>query len=881
MKKILILTVSLCFIIYNIFSQQKNKIITPEEFFGFRPGEEGMLFKYQPLINYLNKLDKVSPRVKMIEIGESPMGNKMYIVFLSSEENIKNLDKLKTINRELALNPDIDREEKEKYIREGKVFTLVTLSMHSNEVGPAQSAPLIAHQLAVTDDPEILGYLEQVVLMIVPCHNPDGMDMVVDHYLKYKGTRYEGTLLPGVYHKYVGHDNNRDFVSLTQEDTKVIANIYNKAWYPQVLLEKHQMHIDGTRYYVPPVNDPISENINEQIWNWTWIFGSAMAKDMTEKGLAGVSQHYLFDEYWPGSTETALWKNIIGLLTECASVKYATSVYIEPNELKVLSKGLAEHKKSINMPLPWEGGWWKLSDIVEYELASFYSLIKTAAIHKKEILRLRNDICQIEVKKGKTEPPYYYVLPSEQHDRGEMVKLINLLDEHGINIYKISDSFTLNNTLLNENDFIVPLAQPFRAFLIEVMEKQTFPVRHYTPGGEIMKPYDITSWSLPLHMGVKVIKINTYSEELNKSLIKPEFPLKNNISFPDNYSAVIFPSQFNDSYLAIFKLLNQQIKVERIAEDIDIEGNNIRAGSFIIYSDKINRQKLEKIINETYIYPVFITSSITTESDKISIPRIALVESYFHDMDAGWTRYLFDSYSINFKVLRPADIAGRDLTKEFDMIVFPDMDNNVLTEGKYKSADDSYIVSVYPPEYAKGMGKEGMEKVLDFINKGGCVISWGRSAKLFMGSQAITKQNDEKEEFQLPVNDISEGLKKQKFYCPGSLLKIELIDNHPLTWGMQKSAGVFSRGTPVLTTSIPWFDMDRRVIGTLPEKNILLSGYIENEDLISNKSMMVWIKKGKGQLVLYGFYPQFRASTAGTYKLLFNALLLHDVDYKP
>lgn len=877
MKKIHLSVIGLLIIIGSIFSQENNEIMTPEEFFGFRPGEEGMLFNYQSLINYLDKLDKASARVKMTEIGESPLGKKMYILFLSSEENIKNLEKLKVLNGELALNPDIDPEEKEKYIDEGKVFALITLSMHSNEVGPTQSAPLIAYQLAVTDDPEILAYLEQVVLMLVPCHNPDGMDMVVDNYKKYKGTIYEGTRLPGIYHKYVGHDNNRDFVSLTQEDTKVIANIYNKTWFPQVLVEKHQMNIDGTRYFVPPVNDPISENINEQLWNWTWIFGSAMAKDMTEKGLVGVSQHYLFDDYWPGSTETALWKNVIGLLTECASVKYATSVYIEPNELKVFSKGLAEHKKSINMPLPWEGGWWKLSNIVEYELASFYSIIKTAAIHKKEILKLRNDICQIEVKKGKTEPPYYYVFPYDQHDQGEMVRLINLLDEHGIDIYKVSDSFSLDNKRINENDYIVPLAQPFRAFLIEVLEKQTYPVRHYTPGGEIMKPYDITSWSLPLHMGVNVIKINTYSEKLNKSLVNPALPLKSNISFPDNYSAVIFPSQFNDSYRAIFKALNQQIKVERIPEDIEIEGNKIGAGSFIIYPDKNNKQKLEKIINEINISLLFITDSLTTKSDKISMPRIGLVESYFHDMDAGWTRYLFDSYSISFEVLRPADIAKKDLTKEFNVIVFPDMDNNVLTVGKYKSADDSYIIPVYPPEYAKGMGKEGMEKVIDFINKGNCVISWGRSAKLFMGPQAITKQNDEKEEFQLPVNDVSEELKKQKFYCPGSLLKTELTENHPLTWGMPKSAGVFSRGIPVLTTSIPWFDMDRRVIASLPVKDILLSGYIENEELISNKSMMVWIRKGKGQLVLYGFYPQFRASTAGTYKLLFNALLLPEI----
>jgi hypothetical protein len=169
--------------------------------------------------------------------------------------------------------------------------------------------------------------------MMVPSQNPDGMDMIVNHYKKYKGTKYDGCSMPGVYNKYVGHDNNRDYVTLTQPDTRAIANAYANEWYPQVLLEKHQMWSTGTRYFVPPNHDPIAENINEEMWNWTWIFGSNMAKDMTSQGLAGVSQHYLFDDYWPGSTETSIWMNIISLLTEAASVQYAKPVYIRPNEL--------------------------------------------------------------------------------------------------------------------------------------------------------------------------------------------------------------------------------------------------------------------------------------------------------------------------------------------------------------------------------------------------------------------------------------------------------------------------------------------------------------------------------------------------------------------
>jgi len=459
-------------------AQTSDKIEKPEKHFGFRPGTERMLLDYEELIGYLQKLDAASPRLKLVEIGKSPMGRKMYIAFISSEKNIDNLDNLKEINRRLALDPNIPESERQSMLNNGKVFFLATLSMHSGEVGPSQSAPLIAYDLVTTDDPQIMEWMDNVVYMMVPCHNPDGMDMVVNHYKKYKGTKYEGSSMPGVYHKYVGHDNNRDFITLTQEDNKAVARIYNTEWFPQVMVEKHQMGSSGPRYFVPPPHDPIAENVDASLWNWTWILGSNLITDMTKEGLAGVSQHYLFDDYWPGSTETCIWKNVIGILTECASVKYATPIFIEPNELNVWGKGLAEYKKSINMPLPWPGGWWKLGDIIEYEIVSTMSIIKTASLHRKDILEFRNDLCRKEILKGKTKPPYYYILPLKQHDKSELVNIVNLLKEHGIHVYYLSTSITINNVSFEQGDIVVPLSQPFRPFIKEVMERQKFPVRH-------------------------------------------------------------------------------------------------------------------------------------------------------------------------------------------------------------------------------------------------------------------------------------------------------------------------------------------------------------------------------------------------------------------
>ncbi|MFC2138970.1 M14 family zinc carboxypeptidase, partial [Bacteroidota bacterium] len=720
-----------------------------------------------------------------------------------------------------------------------------TMSMHSNEVGPSQSVPLIAYDLITTDDIKKHEWLENTVLMIVPCHNPDGMDMVINHYNKYKDTKYEGSSLPGIYHKYVGHDNNRDFITLTQSDTRAIAAIYNKDWFPQVMIEKHQMWSNGTRYFVPPMHDPIAVNVDEEVWNWTWVFGSNMSKDMTKQGLAGISQHYLFDDYWPGSTETCLWKGVIGMLTEAAAVQHAKPVFIEKNEIEVIGKGMSEYKKSINMPLVWEGGWWRLSDIVDYEIASTYSIMKTSSMNREELLKFRNNLSVKEVNKGKTIPPYYYVLPKVQKDESELMTLLELLDEHGVEIFYSEINMEIEDHIVKQGDYIIPLAQPFRAFIKEVMEKQEFPERHYTPDGKLIKPYDITSWSLPLHRGIKSVELSTYSDKLNSSLKKVTIPVNVEIQIPVEYRAIIFNVSNNQSFEIAFKALNNGLKVYRTQTDKIINNKKIKKGSFVL----LRNSKVEYFINDSIerllFQPMFIKDINKQELKELSMPKIGLIETYFHDMDAGWTRFVLDEYNINYTVLRPEELQKPEKLTEIDLLIFPDMDKDVLMEGKYKEGE-SYFISKYPPEYTKGMGKEGLNNVLKYINNGGNIISWRRSSDLFMGTLKITEEEKTTEEFQLPIKNISKELKKKKLYCPGSLLSVDIIKDHPVCYGLSDEIDVFSRGEPVFTTSVPMFDMDRRVIGVFPENNVLSSGYIENEELIENKSAIVWIKKGKG-----------------------------------
>jgi hypothetical protein len=852
---------------------------SPESAFGFSPGADHQLVDYEQLIDYLTTLADASDRIELREVGSSPEGRPMFVAFLSSPANLQRLDELKEINRRLALDTDLTVSELEQLVNNGRVFVMETLSMHSSEVAPSQTLPLFAFEIAGTGDPAILDQLERVVLMIVPCHNPDGMDKVVTNYRKYRGTRYEASTLPGVYHRYVGHDNNRDFVTLTQDDTRVINRLYSTEWFPQVLVEKHQMGQTGPRYSIPENHDPIAENIDESLWNWSAVFGARLQQDMARDGLNGVASHWLFDNYWPGSTETSLWKNVISFLTEAASCKTATPVYVEPNELQVRGKGLAEYAKSVNMTSPWKGGWWRLGDIVRYELSSHHSILSTAASLDKEILRSRNVLSAEEVERGRTQAPFHYVLPLQQTDRAALPNLVSLLEKHGIEVKRLNAGVEVNGRVFPEGSVVISLAQPYRAFIKEVMEDQSYPVRHYVPDGKVIRPYDITSWSLPRHRGLVCHEVTIRSTDLEAALedLPADFSARSNApELPKDFAALAWPAGDNAAHVTAWAALQNGLEVQRLTEPLEIEGLTLGAGSFVITG---SRSKLNTLTEDAATPPVALPAIPETPMSKVDQPRIALVESWFHDMDAGWTRFILDQAGIPFTVVRPGDIEETDLEGLFDVVLFPDQSKEVLREGRRKRGDH-YSQVTYPPEFTKAISDDAMKKLAAWIDGGGIVVSWGRSTGIFLDTLEIpaSDKDQQPEKFQLPVQDISKKLKEKGLLVPGAFLAVDFLPNHPLTWGMPSRGGIFSRGAPVFKTSIPVFDMDRRVIATHPKGDVLLSGYAEHGQLLANTTVMVWLRKNRGQLILMGFSPQFRASTPATTKLLFNALLLPPVD---
>jgi hypothetical protein len=166
-----------------------------------------------------------------------------------------------------------------------------------------------------------------------------------------------------------------------------------------------------------------------------------------------------------------------------------------------------------------------------------------------------------------------------------------------------------------------------------------------------------------------------------------------------------------------------------------------------------------------------------------------------------------------------------------------------------------------PEEYVGGLGKEGVERLRQFAEKGGTVLFLNRASDFAI------------EQFNLPLHDVTEGLKQKEFYVPGSILRIELDTTHPLAAGMPKESIAWAEDSPVFEISDPSQSSRVHIIARYPvDRDPLLSGWLLGGDRIKGKAALVEVTLGKGRIILFGFRPQYRGQSLATYPLFFNAI---------
>ncbi|HVQ36935.1 MAG TPA: M14 family zinc carboxypeptidase [Pyrinomonadaceae bacterium] len=477
------------------------RIPAPEDVLGFVPGEDRKLASWSQVLSYFDQLDKASDRVKFEALGKSTMDRPFVVATISAPENLARLDEYKRIQALLAdprkLGPPAGRDPKAReLIERGKTIVLITCAIHSTEVGSYLSSMLIAHQLASSNKPEIEEMLRNTIILLVPSLNPDGVDIVKNWYDKTLGTPYEGTSPPELYHKYTGHDNNRDWYAFTQVETKITVDKIHNVWHPQIVHDIHQQGEFGARLFLPPYMAPVEPNVPRQLVEGYTELGNWMAKELRSQGFKGITTNSTYDAWTPARAYSH-YHGGVRILSETASARLASPITLKFDQLRS-REGYDPQKESSRFGPLWRGGEWHLRDITSYMTTAAFSLLTHASQNRERWLSRFYEIGKAAVRpRGKGEL-YAFVIPPAD----EFGSLLEILERGGVSIER-PGAFRAGNRRYPQGTAVVRMAQPYGGFAKALLEVQRYPDLRDTSGHPI-RPYDVTAHTLPLLIGVPV-----------------------------------------------------------------------------------------------------------------------------------------------------------------------------------------------------------------------------------------------------------------------------------------------------------------------------------------------------------------------------------------
>jgi hypothetical protein len=825
-------------------------IPTPEAFFGHPMGADRQLVRWDRLVEYYEMIGAASDRIDVRNVGPSTLGHPFLVVFVSSPENLANLERIQAFNRTLQDPRGVSDAEVEAAIAGGRAVVVQSYGLHSSEVAGSQTPPEVLYEMATRSDEAMSRILAETVSILIPAFNPDGSHIVTDWYDRWVGTEFEAVQLPELYHHYIGHDNNRDAFMQNTVESQYGADILFREWVPQAYVDHHQMGAYGPRMYVPPYAEPIRPEGDPLVWREMAWYGAQMAYGLESEGREGVVNAAVYSGWGHfGFHWITPFHNIAGMLTESASASLATPLYVHPEQLSG-SRQLPEYEAQTTFPSPWEGGWWTVRDIVINQRIATFQTLDIAAKNREIVLRNAYLKSSRQVERGRVGEVKAYVIPAAQHDPLTAAKMINKLLGQGIEVQVTDEAFTHEGRTYDAGSWIVTTAQPKRGVIRWLLERTFYPQNSYTrqPDGTPIRPYDMSGDVLAEFMGVRVDPVRS-PIEVGTSVVRADLAPRGAVA--RGSEGFFVDVRANDAFRAVNLLWSEGVQVHRFVRDHGPHG----AGSFWI--PDAPDEVVQRVAAETGVD--FAAMNVDAGADYAPLleqRRVGLFQRYWGgNMDEGWTRLLLEQFEFPYETVRDADILSGQLTERFDVIVLP-------ADGLARMTGDWSQPDVYPDEYRSGFGQDGVAALEAFVESGGTLVTFAEA-----GDLAI-------EGFDLPVRNVVAGVPTTEFWAHGSTLKVDVDTDHPLAWGMPDEAlVVFFGANQVYEVERSGNGQQMRRVAEYAERDILQSGQLDGEDVIADRAAMLSVDHGEGQVVLIGFRTQHRAQTHGTYKFLFNALM--------
>ena len=911
-----------------------SAIPSPQDHFGFNIGDDYQLATYTQTEAYFKKVAAASDRVKLVDIGLTEEGRHQYMLIVSSPENLKKLDRYKQISQQLARAEGLNDDQARALAQEGKAVVWIDGGLHATEtVGTHQLIETI-YQLVSRHDPETRRILDQDVILLTHA-NPDGQEIVTNWYMREpKPEKRSLDNLPTLYQKYAGHDNNRDFFMMNMKETQNMGRQLFVEWIPQIMYNHHQRGPAGSVLAGPPYRDPFNYVFDPLMVTGIDALGAAMINRLNAENKPGYTRlgGSVFSTWYNGGLRTTThFHNMIGLLTEIIGGPTPEDIPLVPSRL--LPNGNTpfpvtpqkwHYRQSIDYSISLN--YAVLGYAARYRdemLFNIYRMGKnsiergskdTWALSPKRVDAI-NDAFRNDPKKptsttanaalaqygmlprGGGMPVKYYdtimkapvlrdprgfIIPANQVDFATATKFINALIRTGIQVQQATADFTVAGKKYPEGSYVVKTNQAFRPHLLDMFEPQDHPNDFQYPGGPPVRPYDAAGWTLAYLMNVQFDRVLDGFEGPFKKLPYGELQSPEGHLAGNAGAGYLLSAKMNNAFIAVNDLMASGVEVYRLPNGLGgkstVEAGVSAPGAFFVPASAKAKSLLDKSVKDLGIDVTGLAKRPTTSLVKVSPMRIALWDTYGGSMPSGWMRWLMEQYHFPMKVIYPSDIDAGDLRKKYDVIVFATRaippttgpENDVFSSLEREPKEET-TPAEYRPRLAKITAAKSIPPIRAFLEAGGTVITIGSSTNLAYHLKLPVKNALT----EMTSTGVEKPLPGEKFYIPGSVLRVTLDSTQHATWGMPTQADVYFDASPVFKlapdaiakgTVVPlaWFDTSKP----------LRSGWAWGQAYLQDGVAAFMAPVGAGKLYAFGPEITFRAQAHGTFKLLFNQLYM-------
>ena len=870
----------------------QQQLLAPEQYFGFKIGADGELARYPKILEYFQALARQTDRVKYEELGKTTMGNSYALLRISSPPNLSKFDRLVEINRRLADPRGLSDAEAQKLVMEGKPFYLLYATIHSTEVSNGQAIINIVHRLATDNSVQTREILDNAVVLMVPSQNPDGQHLVIDHWYKTKGTPFN-RVFPDLYHKYVGHDDNRDWFMFTQKETRMNIELVQNKYKPIITHDMHQQGRNGSRIFVPPFTEPFDSNMHPLLRQGQSTVGQAMATALLAEGKEGVAWEDNYD-MWSPARQYMVYHGQPRILTEIANSNLADP-YTNPQK----GKPLGPQESRAHFPVPYSKDTWTLGQQVDYGVTAAFAGMSHVAKYGHEWLynfyRVSRDWANY------SGGPYAFVVPAEQRDAYGVYEMLDILKFGEVEIHRATAPFTANGKQYAAGSFVIKTAQPYGAFARTMLMRQDYPDLRIFPGGPPEPPYDVTGHTLWMLTGSTVDAVDK-PFEASLELVKSVQPLAATVPARPKGAYVVGPESYG-TFRMVTQLQKANVPIFRSAKAFDPSTGSGRGtyapGTFIIPASAASQAIVERVSKDTGVSVSGVDRAPAVDSYRLKANTKVGLYKAAGNMPAGWMMWMLEQYGVNHDVMKAQDFAA-DLNAKYDVILLP----SGTTKPRMLNGLNAKTNDPAEWSWAFGIGDEGWKRLKAFVENGGTLLAIGSAVETArdlldlpiekalpeapprFGGQggaasaaAGAPANVDaalRDAFSSPAR-LMQTLRDRVadpsslFYCPGSLLNNEFDPNSPVAWGMPASWPVFFDDDQAYRLR-PGFGVDTQVVSRYPRQNVLASGWLLGEEYLKDQANIVAFRIGKGFVVTYGSQIDFRSQPRATFKLIFNAM---------